>query len=63
MQLAVSDFADLVQEMKEGHGTVVKLCDLLFRVYADNKMFDEAVVVYDFMESRRFEIDESCLTS
>ncbi|OWM74644.1 hypothetical protein CDL15_Pgr005224 [Punica granatum] len=48
--------------MKEGHSTVVKLCDLLFQVYADNKMFDEAVGVYDFMESRGFEIDErSCM--
>jgi len=40
---------------------VDKLCDMLMRVYADNRMFEEAVGVFDYMEKNGLEIEErSC---
>ena len=40
---------------------LTKLCDMLFRVYSDHKMFEEALVVYDYMEQNGLVIEErSC---
>ncbi|CAI8619506.1 unnamed protein product [Vicia faba] len=55
----VSGIVDLLDEF-EFH-FVDKLCDMLFRVCSDNRLFPEAVRVFDYVEEKGFVIEErSC---
>nr|POE50306.1 pentatricopeptide repeat-containing protein [Quercus suber] len=62
LQCPVSIIVSLIEE--DGFNEpkfVVKLCDMLMRVYSDNRMCEEAVGVFDYMEKNGFEIEErSC---
>lgn len=55
----VSSIVDLVDEF-ESH-FVEKFCDMLFRVCSDNRLFDETIRVYDYVEEKGLVIEErSC---
>ncbi|KAK2999272.1 hypothetical protein RJ639_023467 [Escallonia herrerae] len=56
------EIASLVSENCEGPKVVVKLFDMLFRVYADTRRFQDGLEVFEYMVDKGFEIDErSCM--
>nr|GLL30536.1 pentatricopeptide repeat-containing protein At2g32630 [Ipomoea trifida] len=58
----VSEIADLVRENNGNPKMVVKLMDMLLRVYVDNMRFKEAEEVFDYLKNNEFEIDDrSCM--
>ncbi|KAK9920944.1 hypothetical protein M0R45_029480 [Rubus argutus] len=61
LRCPVSGIVSLIEDGRYEPESVEKLCDMLFRVYADNKMFDEANGVFDYAYKNGFEIEErSC---
>ncbi|KAK1569135.1 hypothetical protein Q3G72_033000 [Acer saccharum] len=60
LRTPVSNIVSFVEHCTVDPIFVQKLCDILFRVYADNGMFEEAIGVFDYMEKSEIEIHERC---
>ncbi|KAJ0088949.1 hypothetical protein Patl1_32143 [Pistacia atlantica] len=62
LRCPVINLVSLIENETAEAKFVEKLCDMLFRVYADNRLFDEAMSVFDYMENSGMKIDErSCM--
>lgn len=52
----------MVEGLCDEKKVIVKLFDMLFRVYSDNRILKEALDVFDYMKNKGLEIDErSCI--
>ncbi|TQE06735.1 hypothetical protein C1H46_007684 [Malus baccata] len=61
LRFPVSKITSLIEDEPDGVKFVGTLCDMLFRVYADNKMFEEAIGVFEYVGKNGLEIEErSC---
>ncbi|KAM1249736.1 hypothetical protein ACFX2G_033077 [Malus domestica] len=62
LRCPVSEIASLIEEGPNGMKFAGTLCDMLFRVYAENKMVEEAIGVFDYVGRNGIEIGErSCI--
>ncbi|KAK1570627.1 hypothetical protein Q3G72_004781 [Acer saccharum] len=63
LRTSVSNIVSLVEDDTDDPIFVQKLCGMLFGVYADYGMLEEAIGVFDYMEKSGFKIQsKSCMT-
>ncbi|KAK1562941.1 hypothetical protein Q3G72_019597 [Acer saccharum] len=60
LRTPISNIVSLVDNGTDDPIFVEKLCEMLFLVYADNGMFEEAIGVFDYMEKSGFKIHQWC---